>query len=112
MAGRRVYTALAGGAPDDSRGETESGCVMEKGRFVDGASPYMRATLVQSWHAEIMATRRKTASAGSVRQSVTIPATLAADVRRVAKDRRLTMSRALVALAERRVRAEAEAKQQ
>jgi hypothetical protein len=48
----------------------------------------------------------------SVRQSVTIPATLAADVQRLAKERNLTVSRALVALAERGVRAEAEAKQQ
>jgi len=59
-----------------------------------------------------MATRRKEASAKSVRQSVTIPATLAADVRRVARDRHVTMSRALVVLAERGVRAEKEAKQQ
>ena len=41
-----------------------------------------------------------------------MPATLAADVRRVAKERHLTMSRALVVLAERGVKAEAEAKQQ
>ena len=41
-----------------------------------------------------------------------MPATLAADVRRVAKERHVTMSRALVDLAERGVRAEAEAKQQ
>ena len=44
-----------------------------------------------------------------VRQSVTIPAPLAAEVRRVAKQRRLTMSRALVSLAERGVRAEQDA---
>ena len=37
----------------------------------------------------------------SVRQSVTVPATLAADVRRVAKERHVTLSRALVDLAER-----------
>jgi hypothetical protein len=59
-----------------------------------------------------MATRSKVATSGSVRQSVTIPAKLAADVRRVAKERHVTMSRALVVLAERGVRAEAEAKQQ
>jgi hypothetical protein len=57
-----------------------------------------------------MATKNK--AARSVRQSVTMPATLAADVRRVAKERHVTMSRALVDLAERGVRAEAEAKQQ
>ena len=51
-------------------------------------------------------------SARSVRQSVTIPATLARDVRRVAKERHVTMSRALVVLAERGLRAEAEARQQ
>ena len=59
-----------------------------------------------------MATRRKPASKRSVRQSVTLPAALAVEVRRVAKDRQLTMSRAFVALAERGVRAENEAKQQ
>lgn len=47
----------------------------------------------------------------SVRQSVTIPAKLAADVRRVARERHLTMSRALVDLAERGIQAEAEARQ-
>jgi hypothetical protein len=47
-----------------------------------------------------------------VRQSVTIPAALAVDVRRVAKERRVTVSRALVVLAERGLRAEMEAKQQ
>ena len=46
----------------------------------------------------------------TVRQSVTMPARLAAEVRRVAKERRLTMSRALVTLAERGVEAEAAAR--
>jgi hypothetical protein len=46
-----------------------------------------------------------------VRQSVTIPAPLAAEVRRVAKERHLTMSRALVSLAERGVCAELDAKE-
>lgn len=59
-----------------------------------------------------MATQRKSVVQRSVRQSVTIPGTLATEVRRVAKQRHLTMSRALVALAERGVRAEAEAKAQ
>ena len=59
-----------------------------------------------------MPTKSKTASSGSVRQSVTIPAALAADLRRVAKERHPTMSRALVVLAERGVRADTEAKQQ
>jgi hypothetical protein len=45
-----------------------------------------------------------------VRQSVTIPARLAAEVRRIAKERKLTMSRALVSLAERGVQADVEAK--
>ena len=48
----------------------------------------------------------------SLRQSVTIPAPLAAEVRRVAKQRRVTMSRALVTLAERGVEAEREARQE
>lgn len=59
-----------------------------------------------------MATRRNSPSARSLRQSVTIPAALVPEVRRKAKERHLTMSRALVALAERGVRAEAEAKEQ
>jgi predicted DNA-binding ribbon-helix-helix protein len=46
-----------------------------------------------------------------VRQSVTIPAPLVAQVRRVAKERNLTMSRALVSLAERGVQADLEAKE-
>lgn len=58
-----------------------------------------------------MGTRKKAVvSTRSVRQSVTIPAALATEVQRVAKERHVTMSRALVALAERGVRAEAEAK--
>ena len=59
-----------------------------------------------------MATKKKAAAARAVRQSVTMPASLAAQVRRVAKERHVTMSRALVDLAERGVRAEAEAKRQ
>ena len=46
-----------------------------------------------------------------VRQSVTIPPPLAMEVRRVAKERHLTLSRALVSLAERGVRAERDAKE-
>jgi hypothetical protein len=48
--------------------------------------------------------------AGSVRQSVTIPSQLARDVKRVAKERKITMSRALVTLAEQGVEAEAAAR--
>jgi hypothetical protein len=59
-----------------------------------------------------MAMRHKGARAKSVRQSVTLPSALASEVRRVAKERHLTMSRALVTLAGRGVRAEAYAKQQ
>jgi hypothetical protein len=58
---------------------------------------------------EVPAPNRKTKP---VRQSVTVPAPLAAQVRRVAKERHLTLSRALVALAERGVRAELEAREQ
>jgi hypothetical protein len=43
----------------------------------------------------------------SIRQSVTIPASLAREVRRVAKERKVTISRALVTLAEQGVEAEA-----
>lgn len=42
---------------------------------------------------------------------MTIPAPLAGEVRRVAKERHLTMSRALVVLAERGLRAETEARE-
>jgi hypothetical protein len=66
-------------------------------------------TPVLTWYSGTMATRNRDAASKSVRQSVTIPATLAADLRRVAKERHVTMSRALVVLAERGVRAEAEA---
>src|ERR1035438_355056 len=49
-------------------------------------------------------------TAPSVRQSVTIPAQLATEVGRVARKRHLTMSRALVVLAQRGVEAEAAAR--
>jgi metal-responsive CopG/Arc/MetJ family transcriptional regulator len=55
-------------------------------------------------------TKPRTRKAASVRQSVTLPAQLAAEVRRVAKARRLTRSRALVELAQRGIEAEAEAR--
>ena len=62
-----------------------------------------------------MATRTKTglrrSKASVVRQSVSIPGPLAVEVRRVAKERHLTISRALVTLAERGVRAERDAKE-
>ena len=48
--------------------------------------------------------------ASSLRQSVTIPADLAVTIRRIAKDRRVTLSRALVELAQRGVDADAEAR--
>ena len=59
---------------------------------------------------EIVQSQRKPSAkrtSRSVRQSVTIPATLAREVRRVAKERKVTMSRALVTLAEQGVEAEA-----
>ena len=46
-----------------------------------------------------------------VRRNVSVPAPLAAEVRRIAHERHLTMSRALIFLAERGVRAELEAKE-
>lgn len=49
-------------------------------------------------------------TAKPVRQSITIPAALVPEVRRVAKERELTISRAVVWLAERGVRAELDAK--
>jgi hypothetical protein len=52
------------------------------------------------------------AKPGSVRQSVTIPGDLAVEVRRIARERHLTVSRALIALAERGIRAESEAKKE
>ena len=44
-------------------------------------------------------------------QSVSIPAPLAVEVRRIARERHLTVSRALVTLAERGIRAEQDAKE-
>lgn len=58
---------------------------------------------------QVRATPRKKAS---VRQSVTIPAKLASEVRRVARERHLTMSRALVTLAQQGVDAEKTAREQ
>jgi hypothetical protein len=70
--------------------------------------------VVHSEYNENMASQTKSVSRKSgtraVRQSVTIPAPLAVEVRRVARERRLTISRALVTLAERGIRAEKEAK--
>lgn len=56
-----------------------------------------------------MAVQTKATSKRSVRQSVSLPGPLAAEVRRVAKERNLTLGRALVSLAERGVRAEQDA---
>ena len=47
----------------------------------------------------------------SIRQSITITASLATEVRPVAKEKNLTMSRALVVLAQRGVEAEAAARE-
>ena len=52
----------------------------------------------------------RTRTALSVRQSVTIPGKLAIEVERVARKNHLTMSRALVVLAQRGVEAEAAAR--
>ena len=56
------------------------------------------------------ASRPRIRTAPSVRQSVTIPAQLAVEVERVARKNHLTMSRALVVLAQRGVEAEAAAR--
>ena len=56
------------------------------------------------------ASTARTRTASSVRQSVTIPAQLAVEVERVARKKHLTMSRALVVLAQRGVEAEAAAR--
>jgi hypothetical protein len=72
-----------------------------------------RTTAVQLNDNQIVPTKRKPApkrTRASVRQSVTIPAQLAREVRRVAKERNVTMSRALVTPAERGVEAEAAAR--
>jgi hypothetical protein len=53
----------------------------------------------------------RTRTASSIRQSVTIPAELALEVERLARKKHLTMSRALVVLAQRGVDAEAAARQ-
>lgn len=54
--------------------------------------------------------RARPAKTASLRQSVTIPGPLAQEVRRLARERHLTMSRTLVSLAERGVRAEEDVK--
>jgi hypothetical protein len=55
--------------------------------------------------------RERIRTSSSIRQSVTIPAELAIEVERVAREKHLTMSRALVALAQRGVEAEAAARE-
>ena len=55
-------------------------------------------------------TRTGKSRARTIRQSVTIPGTLAVEVRRLARERHLTVSRTLVSLAERGVQAEQEAR--
>jgi len=70
----------------------------------------MRTTVVHLPYNKVVQSQRKPAAKRtlrSVRQSVTIPASLAREVRRVAKERKVTMSRALVTLAEQGVEAEA-----
>ena len=70
--------------------------------------------MVQVDYNQVVQTRRKSTAprkTSSLRQSVTIPAQLAREVRRVAKERNVTMSRALVTLAERGVEAEAAARE-
>ena len=70
-------------------------------------------TVVQVQYNRVVPAKRKAPVRGaraSVRQSVTIPVQLAREVRRVAKERNVTMSRALVTLAERGVEAEAAAR--
>jgi hypothetical protein len=54
---------------------------------------------------------RRSARTKPVRQSVTIPASLVGEVRRVAKERKVTLGRALVSLAEQGIRADSEAKE-
>jgi hypothetical protein len=69
--------------------------------------------VVHAWYDWIVHTQSKSSAsrkARPIRQSVTIPAHLAREVRRVAKERKLTMSRALVTLAEQGVEAEAAAR--
>ena len=58
-----------------------------------------------------MATLLEESKTDAMRQSITIPAPLAAKVRRVARERHLTVSRAIVTLAERGLRAEEEARE-
>lgn len=70
----------------------------------------MCTTVVHEPYNEVVQNQRKPAAkrtSRSVRQSVTIPASLAREVRRVAKERKVTISRALVTLAEQGVEAEA-----
>ena len=60
-----------------------------------------------------MARRTKSGvqTTGPVRQSITIPGPLVPELRRVAKERHLTISRAVISLTERGLRAEQEADQ-
>jgi len=68
-----------------------------------------------SAYTDVMASQTKTRprvkTSRAVRQSVTVPAPVATEVRRIAKERHVTISRALVALAERGIQAERDAKE-
>ena len=70
-------------------------------------------TLVQPYNKSMPTRTRapRSSTTKPVRQSVTIPAPLAVALRRIARERQLTMSRALVSLAERGLRAELDAKE-
>lgn len=80
---------------------------------MNGESAFSCTTVVQLPYNEAVKSKSKSSAKSkprSVRQSVTIPAQLALEVRRVAKERKVTMSRALVTLAEQGVEAEAAAR--
>jgi hypothetical protein len=97
-------------------GRERSGDLRVHGRYAHGYERQRKGILHHSGagrYNEVVQSQRKSQvkrTARSVRQSVTIPAHLAREVRRVAKEHKVTMSRALVTLAEKGVEAEAAAR--
>jgi DNA primase len=105
-----------GRQPDQIRSREINEALQPHSRYAHGYGRQTEGNLHHSGagrYNEVVQSQRKSQvkrTARSVRQSVTMPAHLAREVRRVAKEHKVTMSRALVSLAEKGVEAEAEAR--
>ena len=110
----RTLCALAGtvycAGPTVTR-KADRNPIDERGRESERRVPSQGAPAWCGYHKSMnRPSRARTRTAPSVRQSVTMPAELAVEVERVARKKHLTMSRALVVLAQRGVEAEVAAR--